>query len=121
MAELEKDREEALDVAVNFAPRLNDGDAVDAVQSVEVVKQDGGPGSGWSDASGEFGSPSGTLDGDVVVVRLGAAGATDQVPTRSTDPPTRYRVRVTVTTEGGETLIHAPTLEVTAEGDTDAP
>lgn len=114
MADLTKDREESLKLAVDFSDALDDGDSLSSVDAVEITKQAASE-SSWTDVSTEFGSPTGTISGDTVNVTLGPASGTDQ------DPAPRYILRVTVSTANGETLIGTPTLDVTAEGDPDAP
>lgn len=112
MADFEKDREETLKIGVNFATTLDDGDAVASISEVEVTRELRGH---WKDVSAEFGDPTGGLSGDVVTITLGAAGA-DEQPTDA-----QYRIRVKVATDGGESLIGTPSLQITADGDPDAP
>lgn len=121
MADLTKDREETLKMAVDFSDALDTGDSLSSVTDVKVTKQDGGAGTAWSDCSSEFGSPTGSINGEMVELTLGAASGSNQIPTASRSPNHNYCVRVTVGTSNGETLVGTPTLEVTAVGDSDAP
>lgn len=93
-----KHREEVENYAHDFSTDLTDGETLSTVTDLRI-EEDSSPGADdWSDVSSEFGSPSGSIDGDTVEWTLSAAGAGDQ------DEGT-YRVVVAVTTSEGRTLV----------------
>lgn len=111
MADFDKHRKEKIAVSSDFADTLSSGDSLDTVQTVKVLKKSGGS---WKDVSSEFGNPSGTIDQDKVDYDLAAAGSGDQAAGG-------YRLFIEVDTANGETLVHTPSLGVSAEADKDAP
>lgn len=116
MADIDKHRKESIDVAFSFTNQLDSGDGLSTVDSISITKQ-----GGHTDLSSEFGSPTGTINGDDAEVTFGVAAAGDQ----DGGP---YQILIEVTTTGGDQLVHkakssgkVPTLHVSEEGDPDAP
>ena len=109
---VKKDREEARNFAVEFSTGLDTGDYLTGGPVVEITRRKR---SGtYEDKSSEFGLLNAVIAGTQVQFQIGAAVATKQAAGR-------YFIRVTCGTNSGETLIETVELEVTAEGDTDAP
>lgn len=104
-----KHRDEKIDVPIDFTDSLDAGDGLSSVDTVTIVRNNGG-----GDATTEFGTTGGTINGDQVEVTFDAAStgsATDQ-------SPELYLVYCKVTTSNGDTLIaqdennHLPRLNV---------
>ena len=116
-----KDREEARNYAVEFSAALDDGDSLSGNPTVEITRRKRS--GAYEDKSSEFGALNAVISGTQVQFQIGVGDPVDIGPpvVAATQAPDRYFIRVSVDTAQGEILIETVELEVTAEGDTDAP